>query len=107
MLPVALNGLLDDRYDISSTVSIGRRLSRCLLLLIKFYELFFLVRHDDSTLVDLQRAAMDFRETWTADLAAYSPSDFEFPKFHAPTHACDQISRWGAEPVCEVDGFER
>lgn len=107
VLPIALNGLLDSEYDEFSPRSIGRRLSNSLLLFINFYERFFSSRQDDATLADMQRSAMDFRIAWTSDLGAYSPSEWCFPKFHAVTHCCEQIAQWGAEPVCEVDGFER
>lgn len=108
VLPVALNGLMEGAYDQHSPISIGRRLSRCLLGLLDFYVLFLVSQHDeDSSLVNLQRAAMEFRKVWRADLHAYQASEFEMPKFHGVTHAADQIRKWGAHPVCEADHFER
>lgn len=108
VLPVALNGLMETAFDEHSLICIGQRLSRCLLRFLDFYVLFLASKQEEnSSLVDLQRAAMEFRRVWREDLHAYQPSEFEMPKFHGVTHAPDQIRKWGAHPVCEADHFER
>lgn len=70
-----------------------------------WYRLACLTTHTDSSLKELDAAALCFREA-LEPLAEFSKSDFKFPKLHGVGHVSRWIRRCGAEQNFNANTYE-